>query len=44
MAQTDLQSFVIDHYDRHLQTDIYVSNEPLDFLQTMPYMAGVYYA
>jgi FkbM family methyltransferase len=44
MAPSDLQSFVIDHYDRHLQTDIYVTNEPLDFLQTMPYMAGVYYA
>jgi FkbM family methyltransferase len=44
MVQADLQSFVIDHYDRHLMTDIYVSNEPVDFLQTMPYMAGVYYA
>lgn len=44
MEQADLQSFVIDHYDRHLQTDIYVTNEPLDFLQTMPYKAGVYYA
>ena len=44
LSPADYVSFIVDHYDRHLQTDIYVCNEAVDFLPVMPHKVGAYYA
>lgn len=44
LLESDLEVFIIDHFERHLQTDIYVTNEPVDFLHVFAYERRKYFA
>jgi FkbM family methyltransferase len=44
IQKTDIASFVDDHYTRHLQTDIYVTNSEPVGLPVFPFECGKYFA
>ena len=46
LRSADFAAFVVDHYDRHLQTDIFLTNDPapLNALAIYSFEPGKYYA
>jgi FkbM family methyltransferase len=44
LAASEIDAFVEDHYTRHLQTDIYMTNVAPTDIPTFPFKAGTYYA